>query len=1228
LTHLQNLLNRGAWKRRMAKVVEISEPASGEGGYMMSRFSSGRVLLITVLIVIMPLSVDAAKVTSPSRPISSTQTVRLEHRFAKMPLGFEVNRGQGPANAEFFTREGSFGLYLTQKAAVLAMCKPDQGIAGRSVMRSADHSTPSENCGIVRMQVESGRTGVHAVGEDRLPGTVNYFIGDNPAQWRTGIPTYTRVRYDDILPGISLVYSGNHRQLEYDFIVSPGASPKSIRLRLDDVRHVKLMTNGDLEVSTSVGVLTMRRPTIYQIENGRRVRVTGRFAVMAKNTIGFRLGHYNTARPLIIDPVLVYSTFLGGFGFDKAYAIAVDMSGDTYIAGTTTSTNFPITAGAFQSQNNGGSQSAVGFITKMNAEGTALVYSTYFGGSGTSMIGGDAIRAIAVDSAGDAYVTGTTGSTDFPVTQGAFQATNKAAANQCVTAFVAKLNPTGTALVYSTYLGGSGLAADFPYSGDAGYGIAVDAAGNAYVTGQTYSTDFPVTAGAFQAVNNAAANGQANAFITKVNPTGTALVYSTYLGGSGIKQSYGFPLDAGKSIAVDSSGSAYVAGQAESADFPVTTGAYQTTQHAVGAYPGTNAFVAKLNPTGTALVYSTFLGGSSGGSANAIAINSSGNAYVAGQTYSTDFPVSAGAFQTTNHYSFTSSGSNAFVAKLNATGSALAYSTYLGGSGGLVNLTPTLNQADGDEASGIAIDSAGDAYVTGSTASSNFPVTQGAYQTVNNDQTSQSIGGFNAFVTELNPSGTALLYSTYLGGNGYNPAEFTGVIVFGMGDQAAALALDGADNVYVAGSASSFGFPVTSGAFQIGIPSLQNAFVAKLYPASTSAATILPTINIAPTPSPATSAQPVTITVTVSGPTGGATPTGTVRMGMPGYGPAQLTLSGGVATFNVPAGTLPASYCSLPLSPNYVAANYIPDATSSSVYKFVSGTAPDYVADPCFTVTPAATTLTPSQAASQSLSVKVAGGSYSGLPLPTGTVTLSTGSYTSAPATLTNNSASFTIPAGTLSSGFNTLNLSYSGDGNYVAMTNAGSALVNVTSGPSPGFTIAGTNVKLQPGATTGNTSTISVAPAGGFTGSVSLSATISSEPSGAVNAPTLSFGSTSPVKITGTSSGTATLTISTTAGGGCETASSSKPFLPWQVPGGAAFAMVVFIALPRRRWNRWFALVLLFVCTAGGITACGSGSSKPCTVNPPTTAGTYVISVTGTSGSTTSIGSITITVQ
>ncbi len=523
---------------------------------------------------------------------------------------------------------------------------------------------------------------------------------------------------------------------------------------------------------TAGGEVRLHKPIVYEQAGGVRKEIAGRYVLRSKGQVGFEIAAYDTSKALIIDPVLSYSTYLGGSAADVGNAIAVDASGNAYVTGFTGSTNFP-TKSPFQAALG----SADAFVAKLDPTGSTLVYSTYLGGSAA-----DFGNAIAVDATGNAYVTGNTASTNFP-TKNPLQAASGGGTD----AFVAKLDPTGSALVYATLLGG--------VAEDTGNAIAVDASGNAYVTGFTNSANFP-TKNPFQA----ALGGARDAFVAKLNAAGSALVYSTYVGGSGE--------DFGNGIAVDSSGNAYATGNTASTNFPTKN----PLQAASGG--GTDAFVAKLDPTGSALVYSTFLGGSGSDSGNGIGVDSAGNAYVTGSTTSPNFPT-ANPFQATCG-SCTGGQGNAFVAKLNAAGSALVYSTYLGGSG---------NGTDGDFGNGIAVDPSNNAYVTGFTSSRNFPLASAIQasllpQTCTFDYygTTYTIPCSNtAFVTKLNPTGSPLVYSTYLGASGGNLENGRGI------------AVDAAGNAYVTGRATS-NFLLTPGTFQTSPGGNDDAFVAKISP--------------------------------------------------------------------------------------------------------------------------------------------------------------------------------------------------------------------------------------------------------------------------------------------------------------------------------------------------------------------------------------------------------------
>ena len=665
--------------------------------------------------------------------------------FGELPLSFEANHGQTDASVDFLARGQGYGMFLRPTEAVVILKEPSGKPATEPKNKSKSGVKINAPVRVMRMKLSGARPTSTAEGLDELPGKVSYFIGNDSAKWKKSISTYGRVRYKEVYPGIDLIYYGNQQQLEYDFVLAPGARASEIALQFEGVDKVEVDASGDLLLKTGQNTVLLRKPIIHQDIADKHRIVHGRYVIRGEKRVGFLVGEYDTRAALIIDPTLVYSTYLGGSYYDQVDGIAVDAAGNTYIGGATGSTNFP-TANPIQSFA-GGDDDA--FVAKINASGTALLYSTYLGGGSV-----DAVNGIAVDSSGNAYVAGATNSTDFP-TVNAIQST----AGGGYDVFVSKINSSGTALIYSTYLGGG--------SDDSAYGIAVDSSGNAYVAGNTSSTNFP-TVNAIQGT----AGGSSDAFVAKINTSGTALLYSTYLGGANY--------DIANGIAVDSFGNAYVAGYTNSTNFPTANAIQSTTG---GGY---DAFVAKINTSGTTLLYSTYLGGGSSDSANAIAVDSSGNAYVAGNTSSTNFPT-VNAIQST-----TGGSSDAFVAKINASGTALLYSTYLGG-------------ANYEAAYGIAVDSSGNAYVAGVTGSTNFP-------TVNAIQSTAG-GSYDAFIAKINASGFALLYSTYLGGAGY--------------DQALAVAVDSSDNAYVAGYTNSTDFP-TANAIQTTTGGLYDAFVSKI----------------------------------------------------------------------------------------------------------------------------------------------------------------------------------------------------------------------------------------------------------------------------------------------------------------------------------------------------------------------------------------------------------------
>ncbi len=710
-----------------------------------------------------------------ARPSAAPTRRAWVSAYAQLPLSFEVNQGQTNPRVRYLARGPGYTLFLTSRQAVLTLAR------GREPGRKNSH--PLATTDVVRMELLGASRKAKITGADRASGYSNYFMGNDPRDWRTRIPHYAQVRYQEIYPGVDLVYSGRQGQLENDFILSSGANPKAIRMGVMGVESMRVDPAGGLILKARGGEIYLRRPLAYQGRGRDRREVAVRYALHAGNRVAFALGAYNHRQKLVIDPVLAYSTYLGGTGGDIGYGIAVDSSGNAYVTGITNSSDFPATTGAQSTTYQGNGDV---FVAKLNPAGSAssssatpqLVYSAYLGGTGT-----DSGAAIAVNAAGDAFVTGSTASADFPTTSGVFQSTYGGSGD----AFVTELNSTGTSLVYSSYLGGTGA--------DAGMGIAVDSSGNAYVTGSTQSPDFP-TVNPLQPTNA----GSSDAFVAKVNFTGSHLIYSTYLGGSST--------DVGTSIQVDSSGDAYVAGFTFSRDFPL--------QNPVqGANAGTvNAFASELNPAGSALIFSTYLGGSADDRAFGLALDGSGNIYLAGSSTSTDFPTSVGAFQSSNH-----GQSDAFVAKLKPSGPTLVYSTLLGGSGT-------------DQANGIAVDSSGDAFVTGFTESNDFPL-QSPTQAILGITAGSLCGSTtcpDAFVSEVNPTGAGLIYSSFLGGSGAD---------FGQ-----AIALDTAADAYLTGSTSSTNFPAIAGvqpAYQSSLTGVAgNAFVAEIKPANAPGMSIVP----------------------------------------------------------------------------------------------------------------------------------------------------------------------------------------------------------------------------------------------------------------------------------------------------------------------------------------------------------------------------------------------------
>ena len=779
--------------------------------------------------------------THPAQTAPPAETrQQIAQAYGRLPLSFEANRGQTDSSVKFLARGRGYALYLTADEAVLTLRqgRPEAEGAAKAGPQlhppalhptdAASATTPEETKqAVVRMKLLGSTPGSEAAGLEQLPGTANYFIGNDPSKWHTNIPTYAKVRYAGVYPGVDLVYYGNQGQLEYDLVVGPGADPNQIRLAFEGAEHLTVDEQGDLLLQVAGGELRLRKPQVYQEIGGAKHTVAARYVLQDMERaavavqVGVQVATYDVSRPLIIDPVLVYSTYLGGSLEDGTVIpgeppaslnlnIAVDSLGNATVTGTTYSVDFPVTSGPTTPPGNGD-----GFVARLDATGSNLLCAAYFGGSGY-----DEGHAIALDGFGNAYVTGRTTSSDFPVTPGVFDTVPPTSSKAHVSKFDGSCAP-----VYSTYLGGSAY--------DWSHDITVDGFGNVYVTGGTVSADFPTTPGAVD--TTCGTDGACNptvigtetwtfpdAYVVKLKPdsgnteapcliSGVAyndcadLIYSTFLGGSSN--------DNGNGIAVDGLGRISLVGFTASTDLQ-TLGAYSSSCTGMTCSDG---FMVKMNPAGGGagdLLYGTYLGGSGDDILVDIVADSSGHAYVAGRVTSSDFPTTSGAYDTTFN-----GVQDSVLVKLNpsTTGAAsLVYSTYLGGSGD-------------DDGHNIAVDAAGNIYTNGGTTSADFPTTSDALSNTLN-------GSTDAYVVELRPDGLGtadLKFSTYLGGSGV--------------DRGHGVDVDAAGNIYVTGTTSS-PFPVTSGAYDTTYNGgTSDVFVAKIGPPSLNFITVTPvdpTINV------------------------------------------------------------------------------------------------------------------------------------------------------------------------------------------------------------------------------------------------------------------------------------------------------------------------------------------------------------------------------------------------
>ena len=1111
-------------------------------------FSRGRMLMAVTLLVaagVAILQLGSARPGAGDRsasvhPVlasylseSASEPVHFRAAYGQLPLSFEANQGQSDARVQFLARGRAYGLFLTKQEAVLVLQHAEPG-ANRSILQSS----------VVRMKLEDANPSPEVVGTEQLPGKSNYLIGNDPSRWHRNVPQFARVRYRDAYPGVDLVYYGRQGRLEYDFEVRPGADPALVSLRFETsakpgTQNLRLDAEGDLLLATEGGEVRFEAPHVYQNIGNERRTVAGHFVLRGDDRVGFALGAYDRSRILVIDPVLAYSTYLGGSGAESCSAItgaqftpgcpaiAVDSALNAYVAGSTTSTNFPVPSGGTAPTLKG---VANVFITKLNSLGSALLFTTYLGGSGT-----DTTAGIGVDSGFDVVVAGTTNSANFPTTPGAYQ-TTPASANNHV--FVTRLDPTGSSLLYSTYLSGNGI--------DLATGVALDVQGKIYVTGTTTSTNtpsgsvvFPATVGAFQPASLATNQF----FMSKIDPTltGTSSVpYSTYFGGG--DPANGVALGGG--IAVDSNSNAYITGGtnflhvgAAATDFPILNAVQgcldtpeataPTTAPTCSSLAATDAFVAKINPeaaSGAQLQYSTYVGGTGNDVGYGIAVDSGGTAYITGSTTSTDFVLPTGTvpFQSGN-----GGGTDAFVAKISsftlpttttttATPVSLLYFSYLGGSGNDTGLA-------------IALDPLQDARVVGWTDSSNFP-TQTPVQAAS--------GGLrDAFIANLSttsdvactPSATVHCpgFSSYFGGNGT--------------DMATSIALDLQNANYIAGETTSTNFPLLN-ALQGTLDGPSDAFVTKLSPLVSLAMTA------SASPSPVGVGNQVTFTYAINDlgdPTSGITFTDNYSASSPNATFVSATASPGSCGTAVSGGSV---QCNL--------------GTLNTTVSGVTGATVSVI------LTPTAATLSSTQATPP-------------IPPPLGnsaTLTVSGSSFqTSAAATATINDFGMGVAP----------------------------ASATVTAGAPASYTIT-------------------LTPTGAIPGNVTLAVG-----SGAPTGVTSSF-STSPIPSLANGPVSSVLTVNTTARVTTTVRlwhAGGPLYAVWLPVSGLAFLGVGVGGVMSRKRRLLLGLMLGGFLTLLLFQA-GCGTSAPTTTTTGTPAGTYTLTVNATSGTATRTTTVQLVVQ
>ncbi|HKV82745.1 MAG TPA: SBBP repeat-containing protein [Candidatus Sulfotelmatobacter sp.] len=1104
--------------------------------------------LALILFLILATVCAAGQSHGGERPAHAS----INSNYGTLPLTFEANRGQTDPSVKFVSRGPGYAAFLTADGMVLSL-RANHTATGDAAVHPSKKAT-------LQLRLLGASKNPSVVGEGPQRGRVNYFIGNDPGKWRRNIPTYDQVRYKNIYPGIDLLYYGNHRQLEYDLAIAPGAEPERIQFEVSGASDMHIDDDGSLILTTGIGEIHFQTPTVYQESKGQRIPVEGGYVVSDPTHVGFRVANYDRNSKLLIDPVLVYSTYLGGSSDDKVSGIAVDTAGSIYVAGSTDSTDFPLpTLGSLPDGN------THVFIAKLDASGSNLIYADYLGGNSQ-----DLGYALALDSANNVYVTGGTASSDFPMVN-PFQGTYPGGFD----AFLSKISPDGSSLLYSTYFGGSG--SNLPLS------LAIDGAGEMVIAGYTSSTTLPV-ANAYQPTVSASQGGIFGnyGFLTKFTADGSSLVYSTYLGGSsnvplncGGTPCWEAPVSTINGMVLDPLGNAYVTGTTNTYNFPVTQGSYLTLDSTQDN--GSVGFVSKFSSSG-GLQYSTYFYDASGFETipTAIAVDGSGSAYVTG------IALTGGMFPETSPNIcdpgvYSSACNYAFVTKFDATAATLLYSTFLGPNN---NAVP---QA-------IVLDGSNDAYILAYTGS-------GLFSTVNGIENFSS--GNDILLVEIDPAASTQLFATYLGGSGNDRPAPAGMV------------LDAGGNLYIAGTTDSTDFPVTQHAFQNGLGGQTDGFILKIAPDTLAAVTFSPSYLQYASQMIGTSSQPQTVIVR--------------NVGSAPLSISSITTTGDFSeTDNCGTSLSAAGSCTLSITftPNAAGSRngtivIVDDAAGAPHSISLSGSA----IGPVVNLNPAGLSFpsTPVGTATAAQTLTLANTGNTILTISSIEVSGDYGQTNNCPASLPAASSclinvTFTPSVTGVRTGAVTIHTSAAGGPLAVALSGSGSDF-RITSSSNGATVKAGIAASYS----------VTVASVGGtFSNAVKLSC------SGAPAKTTCSLSTTSVTP--GSSSAAVTVTVNTTANSAQLAMSRSgenHPFyaLWMSLPGFGLVGLTVIGT--KRRAKTLAALITLFLLLGALLfmSACAGGTGIA-PQHQGTIPGTYTITISGTSGSLQHSVPLTLTVQ